>query len=387
MSDPTSSTQSSLSDRLKGSLQIILVVGVLLIGIAINQILAAASAPPRQSVVGDDAVLVEVIRPEPMSTPLIIRESGVAQARNTIGLTPQVGGQVVEVSPNLASGQLFEADEVLFRVDPADYQAELDRANAELSSAQADLRVERAEAEVARNEWNLVNPGEPIPDLVAREPQIARAEAAVESATARKRTAELNLSRVSFSLPFAGRIVSTTVELGQTLSPNQSYGQAYGLDSLEVSVPVNATVLDRLEPAVGRPATLKLEGARSVREYPAEVVRVEAELDAQTRQAGLIVRPTGITDIIPGAFLNVEITGPQLTGALPIPEQAISDGLEVWVVASGRLARRSIIPLGLTAEGEILVAPFNYGDGLIISPLVTPTETTPARIVEGGGAS
>lgn len=386
MSDSPLSTGPTLSDRLKGSLQIALVVGVLLAGVVINQILANASSPPRQSVAGDDAVLVEVIRPEPVTTPLIIRESGVAQSRNTIGLTPQVGGQVVEVSPNLASGQLFEAGEVLFRVDPADYQAELDRANAELSSAQADLRVERAEAEVARNEWNLVNPGEPIPDLVAREPQIARAEAAVESATARKRTAELNLSRVEFSLPFAGRIVSTTIELGQTLAPNQAYGQAYDLDSLEVSVPVNASVLNRLEPAVGRPATLSVDGARSVRTYPAEIVRVEAELDAQTRQAGLIVRPIGVTDIMPGAFLDVEITGPLLADSLPIPEQAISDGLEVWVVSNGRLARRSITPLGFSADGELLVASFNYGDGLIISPLVTPTETTPARIVDGGAS-
>jgi len=242
-------------------------------------------------------------------------------------------------------------------------------------------------AEVANNEWQLVNPGEPIPDLVARAPQIARAEAAVESAEARKRTAELNLSRVAFSLPFAGRIVTTSVELGQTLSPNQSYGQAYALDSLEISVPINATALARLEPAVGRPATLRIERGDSVRDYPGEIVRVEAELDAQTRQAGLIVQPTGATDILPGTFLEVEITGPQIEGALPIPEQAISDGLEVWVIQNGRLAKRAITPLGLGGDGEILVAPFNYGDGLIISPLVTPAETTPARIVSGGGAS
>jgi RND family efflux transporter MFP subunit len=387
MSETSQSKFPRLNDTLKGYVQIGLVVGVLAAGVVINQILASAATPPRQSVSGDDAVLVEVVRPQPVTTPLIIRETGVAQSRNTIGLTPQVGGQVVDVSPNLASGQVFEAGEVLFRVDPADYQAELDRANADLSSAQADLRVERAEAEVANNEWQLVNPGEPIPDLVARAPQIARAEAAVESAQARKRTAELNLSRVEFSLPFAGRIVNTTVELGQTLSPNQSYGQAYALDSLEISVPISATALSRLEPAVGRPATIRVNRGETVRNYPGEVVRVEAELDAQTRQAGLIVQPTRATDILPGTFLEVEITGPQIEGALPIPEQAISDGMEVWVVQNGRLAKRAIGPLGLGDDGTILVAPFNYGSGLIISPLVTPTETTPARIVGEGDGS
>ncbi len=385
MSETPSSRRLSLSETLKGGLQIALVVGVLALGVIINQVLSAASSPPRQSVTGDDAVLVEVIRPQALSTPLIIREAGTARSRNTVGLTPQVGGQVIEVSASLASGQLFEAGEILFRVDPSDYQAELDRASADLSAAQADLRVEMAEADVARNEWELVNPGEPIPDLVARGPQIDRAEAAVESALARQRTAQLNLSRVAFSLPFPGRIVSTTVELGQTLSPNQTYGQAYALGSLEVSVPINANALAQLEPAVGRPAILRVEGGRSVREYPAAITRVEAELDAQTRLAGLIVQPTGQTDILPGTFLEVEITGPVIEGALPIPEQAISDNLDIWVVRDGRLARRSIIPLGLNEDGDLLVAPFDYGEGVIISPLVSPTETIPARIVQGGG--
>lgn len=384
MSETPKAEASALSDRLKGSLQIALVVGVLVAGVVINQVLARAATAPRQSVSGDGAVLVEVITPQPVSTPLIISEAGVAQSRNTIALTPQVGGLVIEVSPNLASGQLFEAGDVLFRVDPADYQAEVDRARADVSAAEADLRVERAEAQVANNEWQLVNPGEPIPDLVAREPQIARAEAAVESARARLQTAELNLSRVAYALPFRGRIVSTSVELGQTLAPNQSYGQAYASDSLEISVPINVSALARLEPAVGRSATIRVQARREVREYPGEIIRVEAELDAQTRLGGLILRPIGPTDILPGTFVDVEIIGPQIDGALPVPEQAISEGLEVWIVQDGRLARRAVQPLGLTAEGDLLAAPFNYGDGIIISPLVAPTETTPARIVGGG---
>lgn len=378
---------SPASERVKGWLQIGLVVGVLLAGGAANRILAMGDTTPQQSAAGSDAVLVEVIRPGRISTPLMISETGVAQSRNTIGLTPQVGGQVVEVSPNLASGGLFEAGEILFRVDPSDYEAEVDRARAELSSAQADLQVEMAEAEIANREWSLVNPGEPIPALVAREPQIARARAAVESAQARLRTAQLNLSRVAFSLPFAGRVVTTSIEPGQTLAPNQTYGQAYARDSLEVSVSISASALERLSPAVGRAATIRLEEPRRTRDYPAEVVRVEAELDAQTRLGRIIVRPLNSTNIIPGTFLSVEIVGPMLTDVYPIPEQAVSEGLTVWVVENGRLAQRSIQPLGLGEDGLVLVSSFDYADGVVISPLGSPTETTPARVVTPGEAS
>lgn len=370
-----------MSSHQKGILQIVLIVVVLALGIAVNFFLSRSGTAPGQNASGPEALLVEVIQPERTSTVARIQENGVVQSRNNVNLTPQVSGLVIEVSENLVSGGVFAAGEVLFRLDPADYAASVDQAEADVSSALANLQVEQAEADIAQREWAVVHPGESIPDLVARKPQIAQSEANLESARARQRSAELSLERVAFSLPFAGRIVETTVELGQRLSANQTYGRVYALESVEVPVSVRSELLEGLDPIVGRSAVVRRTDLRQTREYPAHVTRVEAELDQATRQGQIILRFNNPNTLIPGTFVTVEVSGPTLENAMLIPERAMSEARHVWVVRDGRLAKQGLRIMGIDGDGHFIAAPFEFGAGVVVSPLLEPTESTPVRIV------
>ena len=369
----------------QGYLQLALVVGVLIGGFAINALLVHDNDGPKVSSSTSALPIVDIVKPEVRDVPLRIRETGTVVARNSIQLSPQVGGRVTAMSPNLASGGYFAAGEVLFEMDSADYQAAVDRAQAERSAARADLSVERAEAAVAQQEWALVHPGEPIPDLVARIPQIERAEAALESAEAALADAKLDLTRVQFSLPFDGRILASTVEIGQNLSPGQSYGRAYNPEEVEITVSVTSIALNALAPAVGRTARVSVgrPGSRLGRQYDAVVVRADAELNAQTRLANLTLSFLNPTDVLPGEFVSVDILGPTIPSAHLLPESALGDQRTVWVVESGRLAERQP-PLLYIRDGQIVTAPFNAADGIVVSPMLDPSTGTQVRVRERG---
>jgi len=202
----------------------------------------------------------------------------------------------------------------------------------------------------------------------------------VESAVARLATAELSLQRVAFSLPFSGRIVETSVELGQRLTANQTYGQAYAIENVEISVPLDAEIIEMLDPVVGRRAMVQTTGRRSARTFPAIVSRVDAELDEGSRLGRVILAFEKAANVIPGTFVNVEITGPLVEGAFVIPEQAMPEAQVCWIVKEGRLQRRSLDFLGLTETGDLIVDPFDTGDGIVISPLSQPVDSMPVRI-------
>ena len=240
------------------------------------------------------------------------------------------------------------------------------------------LELEQAEAETAEREWSLVNPGEEIPALVARIPQIRQANAALASARAVLRDAETNLSRVDYSLPFEGRVVSTTVVEGQTLAANQSYGQVYRLSALEVVVPVSLETLALLEPAVGRAAGIRIGSRGEVVE--GEVVRQEAELDAQTRFATLIVGFEDTHALLPGAFVAAEIGGGVVDRAMVLPSVALGSGGRVWIVDNGLLAER--FPEVISQDDdEVVVRAFDAADGVVTTPLAAPTVGFPVSIV------
>ncbi|MEO1039555.1 MAG: efflux RND transporter periplasmic adaptor subunit [Pseudomonadota bacterium] len=348
-----------------GILQVLLVLAVLVAALLVNRLLVNQAQGPGQISAGATTPVVSIIRPESEAAQLTVTETATVQVRTIVSLAPQAGGRVARVSPNLASGGVFSAGEALLEIDPTDADLSVRQAQADLQTALSALELETAEAETARREWSLVNPDEPIPALVAREPQLAQAQASVASAQARLATAQTQRDRTVYSLPFDGRVLTSRVEVGQTLIANQPYGEAYAIDALEVSVPLAREALARLEPAVGRRAEI-IDAPAGAR-YSGAVIRVQADLDDATRLAGLIVGFDSEPDLPPGAFVTVRLLGDRLDAALRLPADVIGAGDQVWTVRNGALALTPIAILGRDPDG-ILARPFDYGEGIVTTP-------------------
>lgn len=308
------------------------------------------------------APLVSVFMPRTQAVVVAVEATGTVRPRSYVSLTPQVGGRVTEVSPALRAGGEFAANETLLVIDPADFTLAVDQARADVAAALADLRLRQAESEAARTNYALLHPGEPVPDLVARVPQIEQSEARLQGAQARLAVAELDLSRTRFSLPFAGKVTEATAELGQMLARNQPFGQAFSLDSLEVSVPIAQEDLQRLLPAVARKAIIR----SGELDFPGTVQRVSAQLDERTRFARLYVSFDGPSHgVAPGTFVDVSVDGPAIENAFRLPDASEQPGGHAWRVQGGRLALQELAVLGRAAEG-LLVTAFDPGEGVVV---------------------
>ena len=179
-------------------------------------------------------------------------------------------------------------------------------------------------------------------------------------------------------MPFEGRVLSTSIEVGQTLNAGQNYGRVYNQQDLEISLPVTARALAALDPAVGRQAIVQRQGQTAG--IPASVSRVDADIDPQTRLARLVLTPESDAGLRPGEFIEADIIGPVFESAFRLPERALSENLTVWVVENGVLAPRQ--PEILSIENDLLATePFDTAEGVIVSPLIDPHPGTPVKIV------
>ena len=93
---------------------------------------------------------VRVMTPIPQDVQMQIRSQGTVMPRTESTLVPEVSGPVTWVSPALASGGFFEADEPLIRIDARDYQTAVARARAEVARAEGES--EHAASELQRQE-------------------------------------------------------------------------------------------------------------------------------------------------------------------------------------------------------------------------------------------
>jgi RND family efflux transporter MFP subunit len=378
------------------TLKIVLPIVILFAGIAGAVLLASSrKAPPRVERAAPGP-LVEVLTAGLTAVPIVVEGHGEVVAKVAVEIVSQVAGRVVEVSPAMVAGGFFKANRTLFVIEPRDYELGVDRSQAAVTRAEVQLERELAEANVARQEWDELNPGEaPSSGLVVREPQVRQAKAELEAARADLAVARLNLERTRVSLPFDGVVVSESVDLGQFVTTGRALATVYGTDTVEVRVPLKRGELrwfdipngsGRTGPRVEVSAVVG--GTRHT--WEGRVVRMEAQLDAASRMAHVVVevaRPFASRDgrppLMPNTFVDVSIFGSTLDDVVPLPRHALRDGERVWVFDDGKLRVLDVKVARADRERVYVSAGLEDGDEVIVSALDAVTDGMKIRAAGG----
>ena len=320
---------------------------------------------------------VKVIKPQPAPHTVQVATTGTVTVRNYVALAAETTGRVVWVAEGLRSGGTFKAGEELLRVDSRDHELAHKQALADLKVATAALVLREAESKVSIRNYELLHPGEAVPDLVARVPQIEQAKAQIAMVEARVASTRLELSRTTIHLPFDGHVLESQAEVGQVLTRNQPFGRVFASDSLEVLASISASELALLESAIGRIAAVSAEG----RQFEAMLSRISPELDHRTRMASIFLTPNVTEFISPGTFVNVVIEGPRVEETFLLPEAAEQSFGEVWFVRNGQIATFKPRTLVRLPSGS-LVAAFDYGEGIVVGSVAGAQEGSEVSPIE-----
>jgi RND family efflux transporter MFP subunit len=377
-----------MKNKFLGLLQLVLVVAFISGAVGLSLFLASMQDRPIESKeITEREIVVSTQEIRPREHRIEFKTTGSVDVRSTASITPQVSGKVASVSENFYPGGTFRAGETLFTIEPSDYLNEVKRLNAEIASAKTRLELVKADAQAAVEEWEELNPDKEVPPLVAKKPQIEQAEMALQAAQAQVETAKLNLKRTVYSLPYAGRVTSTSIEPGQFVAAGQSIGQAYVAEALEVTVPLDDKQMAWLLEAKKPKITVSAEYLSEKREFKAEVKRIGAERDPLTRFGRVVLSlKNPDTDLVPGVFVDVSITGARRANIWRLPLIALQEDNAVWIVESGKL--RKLSPeIILTGEDYALAGSDGTAIDAVINSLSGATEGTSVRIMntqEGG---
>lgn len=382
-------------------LQLLLVLVILGFGVGIGALLKYSRKPPARAEKKILPPLVRVQTVHRQDVQMIIQGYyGTVSPKVQVEIVPQVSGKVVYINPQFKAGGFIRSGEQLLKIDPRDYELAVQQAKAFVAEAQVSLDLEKAEAEVARWQWERLNPNtKPASPLVFHEPQIRQAEARLESARAGLATANLNLERTELSLPIDVRIVSEKVDLGQYVLAGQPLGTAYGIDAVEIELPLqdkelawfdipdNTVSFNGSAPSSKRTiAQVRADFAGTNHTWTGYVMRTTGQVDKTSRLISVVIEvpePYNTSDgqpaLLPGTFVEVLIMGNVLKDAIAVPRDAIREGNKVWMVENGRL---HIQPLEIAhAERDFAYAISGLDDGamIVLSSLDTVTEGMKVR--------
>ncbi len=327
--------------------------------------------------------------------------TGRLQAPETVNLVPRVSGYIEEV--NFSEGAVVKKGDLLFRIDPRPFAAEVTRLKAELQSAQsaADL----AESDYKRAEKlssSRAISAELLDSRLARKQQTAATVASVKAALER---AVLDFSYTRITAPISGRVSYAMVTTGNYVTAGQSQ-----LTSL-MSTDKMYAYFDVDEQSYLKYARLAQAGKRAdTRDATANPVYMALADDTAFSHTGSIDfvdnsvnQQTGTIRIrasfansdntlLPGLFARIRLVGSDSYDGILIDEKAVGTDLSnkyVLVVNADNQLEYRAVQLGDKVNGlRIVRSGLAATDRIVVNGLqrVMPNMQIEPRLVEMGSA-
>ncbi|MEJ0076944.1 MAG: efflux RND transporter periplasmic adaptor subunit [Alphaproteobacteria bacterium] len=219
----------------------------------------------------------------------------VAVVRNSVQIVPSVAGEVIDV-PVTANTPLKSGD-VLFRIDPTTYMAQVDAITAQLKLAE-QRRSEITELQ-ARG--------------AGRQNEVEQRQSEVDQLKAQLDGAQWNLDKTTVRAPADGYVTNLGLRTGARVTA-QSPVMAF-IDTADTIVGAEIPQINARYVAVGQPVEV------TFKVFPGEVFtgRVEAVLQAiasgQTQTSGTAVAPSGVTSA--PFIVRFKLDDPKLNERLP----------------------------------------------------------------------
>jgi RND family efflux transporter MFP subunit len=411
----------------KSTLAICLAI-LLLAVVVVSGIFMTEPTAQRSSATKRTAMLVEVTRGERGSFSPSIVATGTVRPEQEILLSPRVSGQVLAIADNFRPGGYVAEGEVLLQIDPADYETQLLQRRSELHQAEAELEMEVGRQEQAKREYEGLKGtiSDRYKTLVLREPQVQVAEAAVETAAAAVRQAELDLERTLIRAPFAAHVLSRDAHVGSQVTPGLLLGRLVGIDAYWVEATVPMSSLRWIEfptashgagqgmgQGMGRgmgqdvgfqPAGQDLEGATAeVRNRSAwaegvfrqgRVNSLIGALEDETRLARVLVtvadplaqspQSAGQPPLMVGAFVEVRIAGKPIDNVVRLQRNYLRQNNTVWIKQDGLLQIRPVEVVFSDDEYVYIAKGLEADEDVVTTNLATVVEGSSLRL---GGES
>ena len=327
------------------------------------------------------SVRIETIEARPLS--ISSELSGRIVAPRVAEVRARVAGVVLQQA--FREGSDVKQGQVLFRIDPAPFKADLDSAEAALRKAEANaFQARLQEQRYAQLIADKAVSAQEYDNARANSRQTAADVAANQAAVQR---AKLNLGYATVTAPISGRIGRALVTEGALVGHNESTPLALiqQLDPIHADVTQSTRELNELRRAFragqlqqvgqGQAKATLIQDDGSLYPLPGKLLFADISVDPGTGQ--IILRsefPNPDLDLLPGSFIRVRLEQAVNQQGISVPQRAIlrdSAGIaQVLLLDSEARVSQQPVQLGQAQQDRWIVTEgLKPGDRIVIEGL------------------
>lgn len=280
---------------------------------------------------------------------------GKIDAAQTVDLSFEVGGQLIEIGPR--SGETVTEGDVIAKLDPRNFELQLQAASARLAQAEADLRRKRSLLAEAAISQSFVDDAVNVVRL--RQAEYLQAQKALDD--------------TQLIAPFTGHLAIRHLDNHMAIQAGQSLVRLNDLSELFIRISVPEKLLSTLDGTTTE-LFVTLSGAGD-RRFPVQLKEYVGEANgiAQSFAVTLAMPPIPGLRLLPG--MNATVIAERSTegSMIAIPLEALVTSPEgdflVWVMDpdTQRVTPRQVV-IGLMAgQGVLVTSGLSSGDVIVVA--------------------
>jgi multidrug efflux system membrane fusion protein len=351
---------------------LLLVGAVLLIGAGIGAHFLHTPAPSR-------AAEPRAAPPAPVTAahahkgdvPIVLEGLGTVTPINTATIRTQVQGTLDSV--DFVEGQDVKRGDVLAKIDPRVFEAQVDQAEAALARDQASLK--NSQVNLARTR-PLAARGFATQQLLdTQDSQVAQGQGTVALDKAALEAAQTQLSYTTITAPFDGITGIRHIDPGNIVHPTDATGLVIltQLKPISIIFTLPSTDIPDVQKAIasGEASVDAYDAANTHKLDHGSLMLIDNQVDASTGTVQLKASfPNDKKNLWPGSFVNIHLTIAIRHDAVTVPLTAVQQGPSgtfVYAVDANRVVSAHDIKAGQSREGKVLIDQGLSGDETVVT--------------------
>jgi membrane fusion protein (multidrug efflux system) len=354
-----------------------------------------AAAPQRPPPV------VSVITVTPTPIPYVASFVAQTESSQQVDIVARVSGFLDRIA--YQEGELVKEGQLLFQLDPKPFDAQLDAAKGEVLAQQArfttaDSNLKRIKPLAQQNAMSQA-------DLDKAQGEYDASRAAVFSAQAKMKQAEINLGYTTIRSPvtgFSGRSQQRQGAYINAVGDSAKLSYVAAVEPMWVNFSMSQNQLAQIRDLVQKGQLIPPKN----QDYQVELVMSDGKPYPQTGKinftdptfsqdtGSFLVRavlPNPKRDLRPGMFVTANVKGGTRPNAIVVPQLAVQQGAKGHVVyvikEDGTAELRPVVVGDYSGEKGILIASgLQAGDRVVVDGALKVVPGQPVKIVEPGAA-
>ena len=370
----------------KSLISFLAIILLILLGYGLSKMLSSFATPPEEKEKELVKLYVRTDKVAYTTNSARIIETGRLSSQQTVDLSAEVAGQILQGNVILREGIGFKKGDLLISIFDEmaknNLKASKSRFLNSIAGILPDIKIDYPNSfdkyTKFFNDVKIDSPLPPLPDTDSEQEKVFLASRNILNDYYSIQSAEVRLSRYKIYAPFDGTYTTVFMEPGSVANPGARIASMIRTDKLELEVPVR--IDDAYWINVGDQVKVSTKDRRT--NWTGKVARKSGFMDPNSQAISIYVAltPEKGKPLYQGQYLHAEFSAKTLEASMEMPRNAVFNKDRVFTVEEGKL-KENRIDILKTNETSIIFSGLPEGADLVVEPLVNAKDGYNAEIL------